>query len=520
MRIICTGRKDLVAGLKEKDDTINWSVTVVLEQKKGGGGFGRGKKFVIPHYFIDGAIVLTFPALCEDNKLTHSCAIFKDWPNARLAIDLENPNRIPSAYLKLSLNDEVILRRATLFRFASIVEDKSNQLDKSWYELKNGISMSPSQNYNWNLKSTYLILYLAHTTDTNDITNQMDTMNYWKDHFTLIFSKTAGGKNPSEPIHFISEEHSKNRKLINHTNQMTTMLKFRSIEVNRVGRQDIKDKHKEYPRYKIVLEYKTSKGEKTIPWDNPFIKFQIGEPDLPHAPKASEIDQVELANSWLIIAIAVGTGVIIIVIIVIVLSCVKVKNSVRKRTEKMMSLRHENDVFLDQKNSYSPQVKFDEFLEMFDNQHVASEMNSLYIPATEIEMTDRRLGKGQFGIASVAKYRNVEVCIKTCRIDMAPITSSSDEQGYNSPKSISSELFKINEDLFQDIFKEALQMKGFEHQNVMKVIGVSLDNQLCPQIILPLMDRGDLLTFVRNEANLITYKNVFIKLLKISFSKT
>jgi len=52
-------------------------------------------------------------------------------------------------------------------------------------------------------------------------------------------------------------------------------------------------------------------------------------------------------------------------------------------------------------------------------------------------------------------------------------------------------------------------MKSFEHQNVMKVIGVSLDNLLCPEIILPLMSKGDLLTFVRKETNVVTYKHVW-----------
>ena len=47
------------------------------------------------------------------------------------------------------------------------------------------------------------------------------------------------------------------------------------------------------------------------------------------------------------------------------------------------------------------------------------------------------------------------------------------DPAYNG--SMNSELFKINETLFKDIFKEALQMKGFEHEHVMKVLGVSLE---------------------------------------------
>jgi len=74
---------------------------------------------------------------------------------------------------------------------------------------------------------------------------------------------------------------------------------------------------------------------------------------------------------------------------------------------------------------------------------------------------------------------------------------------HNSP-----EIFRINEDLFKDIFKEAVRMKGFEHKNVMKIIGVSLDDELSPQIILPLMNKKDLKTFVSSEQNDVTYKMV------------
>ena len=56
----------------------------------------------------------------------------------------------------------------------------------------------------------------------------------------------------------------------------------------------------------------------------------------------------------------------------------------------------------------------------------------------------------------------------------------------------------MNEKLFKDIFKEALQMAEFDHENVMKVKGVSLGENLTPEIILPLMDPGDLLSFLKD----------------------
>ena len=65
-----------------------------------------------------------------------------------------------------------------------------------------------------------------------------------------------------------------------------------------------------------------------------------------------------------------------------------------------------------------------------------------------------------------------------------------------------------SEQLFEDIFKEALQMKYFEHENVMKLLGVSLDEYCNPEIILPLMDKGDLLTYIKKPQNDITYKQV------------
>jgi len=102
------------------------------------------------------------------------------------------------------------------------------------------------------------------------------------------------------------------------------------------------------------------------------------------------------------------------------------------------------------------------------------------------------LGRGQFGEVSTGTYKNKPICIKTCR----PQNYSDDE------------IRSASEQLFEDIFKEALQMKYFEHENVMKLLGVSLDEYCNPEIILPLMDKGDLLTYIKKPQNDITYKQV------------
>ena len=51
-------------------------------------------------------------------------------------------------------------------------------------------------------------------------------------------------------------------------------------------------------------------------------------------------------------------------------------------------------------------------------------------------------------------------------------------------------------------------MKYFEHENVMTSCGVSLDEYCNPEIILPFMNKGDLLTYIKEPKNDITYKQV------------
>ncbi len=55
-------------------------------------------------------------------------------------------------------------------------------------------------------------------------------------------------------------------------------------------------------------------------------------------------------------------------------------------------------------------------------------------------------------------------------------------------------------------------MKYFEHENVMKIVGVSLeprtDGRAVPEILLPFMDKGDLLTHLKKPESSVTYKEV------------
>jgi hypothetical protein len=55
---------------------------------------------------------------------------------------------------------------------------------------------------------------------------------------------------------------------------------------------------------------------------------------------------------------------------------------------------------------------------------------------------------------------------------------------------------------------EASIMTKFEHENVMKVIGISLDKYCNPEIILPFMKKGDLLSYIKNINHKIHYMQV------------
>ena len=82
-----------------------------------------------------------------------------------------------------------------------------------------------------------------------------------------------------------------------------------------------------------------------------------------------------------------------------------------------------------------------------------------------------------------------KVCIKTCR----PGSLGLDEPAIG---------------LTEDLFKEAVQMTHFEHQNVMKLIGVSIDTKQNPELVMPLMELGDLLKFLKDPVNRLTYPQV------------
>ena len=60
--------------------------------------------------------------------------------------------------------------------------------------------------------------------------------------------------------------------------------------------------------------------------------------------------------------------------------------------------------------------------------------------------------------------------------------------------------------------EEALRMREFDHPNIVRLIGIALDKEDMPLVVLPFMQHGDLLTYIRDESNVcIEIKNCLIQ---------
>jgi len=49
--------------------------------------------------------------------------------------------------------------------------------------------------------------------------------------------------------------------------------------------------------------------------------------------------------------------------------------------------------------------------------------------------------------------------------------------------------------------EEALRMREFDHPHILRLIGIALDKEDLPLVVLPFMKHGDLLSYIRNEEN-------------------
>jgi len=67
-----------------------------------------------------------------------------------------------------------------------------------------------------------------------------------------------------------------------------------------------------------------------------------------------------------------------------------------------------------------------------------------------------------------------------------------------------------------EFLMEAVLMADFDHRNVMWLIAIMIDNEMKPHVLLPLMEHGDLRSFVSKPTNVCIIHFVFRVLYKIS----
>ena len=61
----------------------------------------------------------------------------------------------------------------------------------------------------------------------------------------------------------------------------------------------------------------------------------------------------------------------------------------------------------------------------------------------------------------------------------------------------------VQKHLITDLLKECAKMHEFDHPNVLKLTGVCLDGGPAPYIIMPFMENGSLLSYLKNERETI-----------------
>lgn len=62
----------------------------------------------------------------------------------------------------------------------------------------------------------------------------------------------------------------------------------------------------------------------------------------------------------------------------------------------------------------------------------------------------------------------------------------------------------------ESFLQEGLIMKDFKHHHVLTLIGVSFEEDGSPIVVLPFMENGDLLSYIRDEKNNPTVKNLLM----------
>ncbi|KAK7101377.1 hypothetical protein V1264_019766 [Littorina saxatilis] len=185
-----------------------------------------------------------------------------------------------------------------------------------------------------------------------------------------------------------------------------------------------------------------------------------------------------------------GAGVVALFFVVcIVCSCVRHQ---KRKFEKRRKLHAQQSVFSEThlmqslssagsaENSY---VSVERLLNPTGEGKKQREIrdSGLLIPRSKLDLGNV-IGQGNFGCVFEGHYQNSEVdsedwTVVAVKTLLDPATHAIDIKGF---------------------IEEALLMKNFDHDHVLSLLGLS-DGDRGPMVVLPYMERGDLLTYVKDE---------------------
>jgi len=193
-----------------------------------------------------------------------------------------------------------------------------------------------------------------------------------------------------------------------------------------------------------------------------------------------------------------------------ILGWVCIKKYTNKQIEKGINQAERKKLLSDDR----PQEAFDHIMSCMPEKEKKI-LKKIYIDPTKIKRDGRELGKGAFGTTRAGTLQNDsgvtthQIAIKTMKTAISNGINGPGYAEYNGggyPGTSSTEHYFDGEHA-KAIFDEAIQMSSFEHINVMKLIGVSFNRSADPEMILPLMDCGDLRTYVKNDENEILIRD-------------
>jgi hypothetical protein len=293
-----------------------------------------------------------------------------------------------------------------------------------------------------------------------------------------------------------------------HINQIKRKWPKTSMVV--VEPEKVKGQDRLLPSVKVI--YPNSE----IEWNRFDTQICLGEYHKDSCSKTGQIIKVDYAKFGLYAGVPLFA-----VILIIILVCVCMRK--QKREKK---LKHALSVNETKQNELKELMgcqkpakdKFDEYCLMLEHQYnpktearqfnankkLVQSIRGMYIDYEDVDKSNLELGSGAFGVAFKGRYQRMDVVFKLCKppVPQAP-SNTSQNSGYQGSNGYHG---KLDADMTTELFKEAAVMKSFEHQNVLKLHGVTLDTVYSPGLITTYMNKGDLRKFLRNSENQFSYK--------------